>query len=211
MKPATFVLLLAVCVAAVRPQNSATPSGDITIGIMEGTPDYCLGNFGRGGGRDDITLRLPLKLFYENHRSETILLPPWIHYVTRMTVTGQNGSTVLRNVSSGVMDGKAVLAMSGPDRLFTIIAGGKYVWSTALEFALIPVLNRSAGVDLRGKTVQIVMTRDFRSLTPDVVEKLNEKWKDSGTVWAGVAESNTMTFYMPKEPLTRDCAVPAPN
>ena len=47
-----------------------------------------------------------------------------------------------------------------PDRLFTIIAGGKYVWSTALEFALIPVLNRSAGVDLRGKTVQIVMTRD---------------------------------------------------
>lgn len=200
---------MAVCVAGLRAQSSTTPSSDITIGLMEGTPEYCLGNFGRGGDPDDITLRLPLKLVYENHRSETIILPPWVHYLTRMTVTGQDGSTVLRDARTGGMDGKAVLAMSGPDHLFTMIPGGKYVWSTALEFALIPVLNRSAGVDLRGKTVQIVMTRDFRSLEPDVVGKLNEKWKDSGTVWAGVAESNTMTLYISKEPLTRDCTVVA--
>ncbi len=61
------------------------------------------------------------------------------------------------------------------------------------------------GLDLRGKTVQIVMTRDFRSLAPAVVEKLNEKWKDSGTVGTGVAESNTVTFRIPEEPLTRNC------
>ena len=51
------------------------------------------------------------------------------------------------------------------------------------------MLDLSSGLDLRGKTVQIVMTRDFRSLAPEVVEKLNEKWKDYGTVWTGVAES----------------------
>jgi hypothetical protein len=103
------------------------------------------------------------------------------------------------------MDAKGVMALSSPDSLFTIIAGGKYAWSTGREWVMISVLNRSSGLDLRGKTVHIVMTRDFRSLASDVVEKLNEKWKDSGTLWTGVAESNTVTFYMPKEPLTRHC------
>jgi hypothetical protein len=199
MKAATFVFLLAFCVAPVRAQSTAAPSGDVTIGMMEGTPEYCLGPYSSppNRGPDDITLRLPLKLSYENHRSDTIILPLWIGYLTRMTVAGQNGSTVLRNARTGGMDVKGVRAMSSPDRLFTIIPAGKYAWSTGLELVQIPVLDRSSGVDLRGKTVQIVMTRDFRSLPPDVVEKLNEKWKNSGTVWTGVAESNTMTLYMP--------------
>ena len=176
--------------------------------MNEGTPEYCVGAipqfFSSNRGPDDITLRLPLKLLYENHRSETIILPPWIHYLTRMTVDGQNGSTVLRNATRGI-DVKGVMAMSSPDRLFAIIAGGKYAWSTGLEWVLIPVRHLPSGLDLRGKTVQIVMTRDFLGLAPDVVDKLNEKWKDYGTVWTGVAESNTVTFYIPKEPLTRDC------
>jgi hypothetical protein len=49
------------------------------------------------------------------------------------------------------------------------------------------------------------MARDFRSLTPEVVEKLNEKWKDYGTVWTGVAESEPVTFRIPEQPLTRNC------
>src|SRR5256885_13922297 len=102
MKPATFVFLLAVCGAELRAQSSAAPSGDVTIGMSEGSPEYCLGPYSRflfegsKRGPDDVTLRLPLKLWYENHRSETIILPSWIHYLTRMTVAGQNGSTVLR-------------------------------------------------------------------------------------------------------------------
>ena len=208
MKAATFVVLLAVCGVVMRAQNPA-PSTDVTISISEGTPEYCAGEDPSpllpNRGPDDITLRLPLKVSYENHRSETIILPLWSHYLTRMTLDGQNVSTVLRNATSGGMDVKGVMAMSSPDRLFTIIAGGKYAWSTGLEGVVIPVLHRSSGLDLRGKTVHIVMTREFRSLTSDVVEKLNEKWKDSGTVWTGVAESNTVTFYMPKEPLTRNC------
>jgi hypothetical protein len=63
-------------------------------------------------------------------------------------------------------------------------------------------------LDLRGKTVQIVTTRDFRSIAPEVVEKLNEKWKDYGTVWARVVESDTVTFRIPEEPLTRNCMTP---
>jgi hypothetical protein len=103
------------------------------------------------------------------------------------------------------MDVKGVMALSSPDRNFTIITGGKYVWSTGVEGVSIRVLDHSSRVDLRGKTVQIVMTRDFRSLAADVVEKLNEKWKNFGTVWTGVAESNTLMFYIPPEPLTRNC------
>jgi hypothetical protein len=183
--------------------------------MSEGSSEYCLGPNppplfdGPKRGPDDITLRLPLKLSYDNHRSGTIIVPSWIHYLTRMTVAGQNGSTVLRSVGTvgnGGMDVKTVMAMSSPDtRSFSIIAGGKYAWSTGSEGVVIPVLDRSSGSDLRGKTVQIVMTRDFRSLAPEVVEKLNEKWKDYGTVWVGVAESETLTFRIPEEPLTRNC------
>jgi hypothetical protein len=218
MKAATFVFLLAVCSAVMRAQSSAAQSADVTIGMSEDMPEYCLGEIlspppfapglatfeGPNRGSDDITLRLRLTVRYENHRSETIILPAWIHYLTRMTVAGQ--STILRNVGNGGMDVKTVMAMSSPDtHRFQIIAAGKYAWSTGLEGVVIPVRDRSSGLDLRGKTLQIVMTRDFRSLAPDVTEKLNEKWKDYGTVWTGVAESATLTFQIPEEPVTRNC------
>jgi hypothetical protein len=47
------------------------------------------------------------------------------------------------------------------------------------------------------------------ALTPEVVEKLNKKWKGYGTVWEGVVESETMTFRIPEEPLTRNCMTPS--
>jgi hypothetical protein len=209
MKAAAFVFLLMVCGTVMHAQSSAAPSADVTISISEGSADYCAGEDPSpvlpNRGPDDIALRLPLKVSYENHRPETIILPLWNHYLMRMTVDGQNGSTVLRNATREGMDVKGVMGLSSPDRNFTIITGGKYVWSTGVEGVSIRVLDHSSRVDLRGKTVQIVMTRDFRSLAADVVEKLNEKWKNFGTVWTGVAESNTLMFYIPPEPLTRNC------
>jgi hypothetical protein len=211
MKVAAFVFLLTICGAVMQAQTSAAPTGDLTIEMNAGSPQYCLGPTGvpllkgRVQGPDDISIRLPLKLLYENQRLETIFLPSWIRFQMRMTVAGQNGSNILRSVGGGGMDVKTVMAMSTPDaRFFLIIAGGKYVWPPE-ESIVFPVLERSSGLDLRGKTIQLVMTRDFRSLTPDVVEKVNQKWKDSGTVWAGVVESKPMTFRIPEEPLTRNC------
>src|SRR5262245_3542288 len=140
MKAAMFVFLLAVCGVGIRAQNIAPRSADVTIGMSEGTPEYCLGEIlsppveGPKRGPDDITLRLPLKVRYENHRSETIIVPPWIHDLTRMTVAGQNGSTALKSVGRGGMDVNTIIAMSSPDtRLFWIIPGGNYGWSTASE------------------------------------------------------------------------------
>jgi hypothetical protein len=110
MRAAAFALLLTICGAVMHSQNSATPAGDITIEISAGSPQYCLGPNGvplfegRVRGPDDITIRLPLKLLYENHQSETILLPSLIRYQMRMTVAGQNGSIILRNVGGGGMD-----------------------------------------------------------------------------------------------------------
>lgn len=212
MRAATFVLLLAVCGAVMHAQNSVAPSADVTIQVTEDTPVYCLGEspqprFGgpRQQGPDDITLQLPLKVLYQNHRPETIILPAWIHYLTRMTVVGQNGSTVLREMGNGGMTINTVMALSSPNLQFTIIAGGKDAWSSGNEGVVIPVLDRSSGADLRGKTVQIVMTRDFRSLAPDGSAKLNEKWKSYGTVWTGVAESETLTIRIPANPPTRSC------
>jgi hypothetical protein len=235
MKAATFVFLLLACAAVTRAQNSAAPSGDVTIGVFQGEPEYCLGPLpgaiggtGRPRGPDDITLRLPLKLWYENHRSETIILPLESRRLLRMTVDGQNGGTILRDSRLG-LDATAVMAMSRPDAPnspFRILPASKPQTSTALDWlkcvpqnapdcfldgGLIPVLERFSGLDLRGKTIRIVTTRDHRSLPPEVVEKLNEKWKDYGTVWTGVVESETLTFRIPEEPLTRNCMAPLPK
>src|SRR6476646_4363990 len=91
MKAAAFVFLLMVCGTVMRAQSSAAPSADVTISISEGTPEYCVGSYGPSvllpnRDPDDITLRLPLKVSYENHRSETIILPLWSHYLMRMTL-----------------------------------------------------------------------------------------------------------------------------
>src|SRR5262245_52342132 len=97
MKAATFVFLLTVCGVLMGAQNSASPSGDVTIAMSEDKPEYCLGEIlsrpsfdGPKRSPDDITLRLPLTVRYENHRAETIIVPLFIQYLTRMTVAGQN-------------------------------------------------------------------------------------------------------------------------
>jgi hypothetical protein len=145
-----------------------------------------------------------------------------------MTVAGQNGSAILRDARPGV-DVKAMMALSRPDTgnsPFLILAGAKAEASTVLDWlkcypvgkaapgcfldgVAIPVLERFSGVDLRGKTIQIMTTRDHRALTPEMVDKLNEKWKDYGTVWVGVVESEMITLQIPEEPPTRNCMTPS--
>jgi hypothetical protein len=214
-------------------QTSAVSSRDVTIRMSTGSAQYCLGRNrlplfqGQTQGPDDITLMLPLKLRYENHRSETIILPFSIQHSTRMTVVGQSGSTVLRSVGGGDINVKTVMAMSRPDTRESLLdpPRKKAESSTVLDlaqclsatdpgcfpdFVSIPVLNRSSGLDLRGKAVQIVTTYDHRSLAPEVMEKLNKKWKDYGTVWAGVVESETVTVQITVEPVTRNCMTPLP-
>src|SRR5262245_1301998 len=120
MKAATVLLLLVVCCVVMHAQNSA-PSADVTIRISADTPEYCLGEIlsppddVTKRGPDDISLRLPLTVRYENRSSEAIILPFWTHNLTRMTVAGQDGSTVLRNVGYGGMNENAVMAMSRPE------------------------------------------------------------------------------------------------
>lgn len=219
MKAAAVVFLLTACSAVMHAQNSATTSGDVAIRISAGAPDYCLGPFASNRGPDDITLRLRVRLRFDNHGSQTIFIPHGYRFIWRMTVDGQNEPTILRRGGGG-SDVKSLMALSRPEAgPFWTVPGGKAPSSTAPEltvlklpgtvydeeFVTIPVLVRSSGLDLRGKTVHIATTRDFSSITPDVVEKLNEKWKDYGTVWARVVESETMTLRIPEEPLTRNC------
>ena len=140
-----------------------------------------------------------------------------------MTVAGQTGSTTLRNGGGGAhgLDVKSLTALSRPeDGPFWIVAEGAGTSPPALnlsvlkykdsvddnDFVMIPVLDQSIGWDLRGKTVEIVTTRDFRSsIAPEVVAKLNERWKAYGIIWARVVESDALTIQIPQQPLTLNC------
>ena len=236
MKTVTFVLLLAVVGCAIGAQTRA-PSGDVTIEMSDGSAQYCAGRtaptpvlqtygFFKFQSVDDMTLQLPLKLHYENHRSETIFLGPEMSIFTRVIVVGQRGSPIiLRDAHrSGGVDVNSVIARPLPDAAFdpfgfSSLAGRKPevsavpAWAQCLsakepgcisERIAIPVVDRSSRLDLRGKTIQILTTRDH-PLATEVVQRLDQLWKGDGIVWAGVVESEPLTFYIPEEPLARNC------
>ncbi len=232
MKATAFVLLVAAFGVAMNAQNVAVSTSDVTLGLRAGVAEYCLGSFSssvwalaRQQGPDDIGLRLNLKVRYENRRSEKIFLPMAYGGLTRITVAGQNEPSILSDYpirgKAALRDEKSLLALSRPNDLFWIVTAQTNRPSDVAKFSpkfppgdgevddfvAIPVMARSSGIDLRGKTIQIVISRDFRSIAPEVVEKLNKNWKDYGTVWAQVVESDTLSFRIPDEPLTRNCMV----
>jgi hypothetical protein len=146
MKAATLVFLLVLCGVVTHAQNSAAPSGDVTIALSEGAIEYCLGAFASpeylqlfklGQGPDDVSLWLPLRLRYVNNRSETIFLPRGYNRLTRMTLVGQNGSTILRDARAFVsgLDVKSLMALSSPEAgPFWTVAGGKVLRPRCLIF-----------------------------------------------------------------------------
>jgi len=65
----------------------------------------------------------------------------------------------------------------------------------------------STGLDLRGKTVEVALTRDH-TIPADAVEKLKAKVKTEQVLSANV-ESQVLSIAIPSEPSTRDCrAIP---
>jgi hypothetical protein len=225
MKGAIFIFLLGS-------QISTPPVRDIKIKMsVAGSPEYCLGSTlsyplfrGVAEGPNDIRLRLRLKLWYVNSRTETNILPPQNRLYTRMTVSGQNESTILRDARNSGVDLKTVLASSTarPAGTFTIydfsiLAGRASATTPELvqclsdkdpgcvsDQVMIPILDRTSGLDLRGKTIQITSTREH-SVAPDVVQRLNDKWKQYGTVWSGSLDAEPVTLRIPDEPPSRGC------
>ncbi len=229
VEAAAGFLLILVCGTVLLSQNNPAPVSDVTIAMSAGATDYCKGqNIHNEQQPDDITLLLRLKLLYQNHRSQTLLVPLGFNFTVRVTTAGQSEPISLRQGGGGAsgLDVKTLTAASRPTEGFMSLAAGKDASSKIpdysvlkfkdsvddTDFVRIPVVDRSSGIDLRGKSVQIVLTRDYRSALPaDLVPKLNDKWKEYGLVWAGVAESETVTFQIPRDPLMRDCRTPPPN
>jgi len=205
--------------------QTKAPSADVTLAMSPDTPEYCAGpmtpNWPSAGffttqNPDDIVLRLPVRLQYKNPRSETIIFPPRIGLFNRMIVPGRNEPIVLRDAkySSG-LDVNAVTTPPRPDAPFdsfgfSAVPGGNFGCLLAKgagctsDTILIPVVDHSLQLDLRGKTIQIVMARDH-PLQPALLQKLTELWKASGTVWSGAVESATLTFRIPDEPFVKNC------
>jgi len=224
VRSSTFLFFLAVFVAGMSAQTKA-PSADVTLAMSGVTPEYCAGpmtpnwptaGFFKTQNPDDIVLRLQVTLQYNNHRLETIILPPRIGLFNRMIVPGRNEPIVLRNAKySSNLD---VNTVTTPPQLdapfdsyaFSAVPGGNLICllgkgaGCTSDTILIPVVDHSSQLDLRGKTIQIVMTRDH-PLQPALLQKLTELWKTTGRVWSGAVESAPLTFWIPDEPFVKNC------
>jgi hypothetical protein len=180
------------------------------------TPNWPTTGFFKTQNPDDIVLRLPVTLQYKNPRSETIILPPRIGLLNGIVVPGRNEPIVVRNAKySSALDLNTVTTPPKPDApfdsyAFSAVPGGN--WSCVLvkgagctsDTILIPVVDHSSQLDLRGKTIQILMTRDH-PLQPALLQKLTELWKTTGVVWSGAVESAPLTLRIPDEPFVRNC------
>jgi hypothetical protein len=209
MKIATLVFVLA---------QIAPPSPDVTIKLQADTAKYCIGStgpsVGQARGPDDILLQLPLKVRYINHRTEQVFLSDAVQFQMDVMLPGKNDPIIGRRGGGGTRDvsspyfGMIELEKAEPNKLDLTLTMTCSVKDPGCfqAYIYIPVLDRSASLDLRGKTVEIVTTRDH-SLAPDMVQKFKEKVKDRGTVFAGVVKSEPFTFRIPDDPSARDCRV----
>lgn len=205
MKIEKCLILLATGGVMVSAQNRTAQSRDLTIKAIVHEVKYCLGPTSflpskQQPGASDITLRLSLKLLYENHRSEPIIVPLGFRSLARMMVAGQqDAETVLSRENPYDPTRVVELARPAPP-YFVVIPGGK----SELQYfgELVDVGVRSSDRQLLGKTVQISITRDH-GLLP--VEKLQARWKSYGTVWTGIQDSEPVSISIPESPATVDC------
>src|SRR5678815_5711564 len=103
MKVTSLVFALMVCVS-VRAQTRSNLISGISLEVSGGTPEYCKGPF-RGGrwpfpdlASDDLTLRLPLTLRYDNHQAQSFLLPPLIGVSIQIKVVGLTSAPIVHGV-----------------------------------------------------------------------------------------------------------------
>jgi hypothetical protein len=199
-------------------QNATTPTKDVTLKMSVSDQAYCQGPTGpaiqQAHGPDDIILSVALKVYYVNHRPEKLVLPGPFGSRLKTILAGQNTPIIERIVSGGSKDPNAAYFEmttvdgrpgNGPELLQCLSSSDL---GCSRNYIYIPVLDRVAGLDLRGKTVQVVLTRDH-VLPPDAVEKLKAKLKTADPILSATVESEPLTIHIPSEPSTRDCrAIP---
>ena len=212
MKAVTFALLLAVSGTLLLAQSSSA-SGDVTIKMRTDSAEYCKGPFAPLAldNNDDIALRIPLKVWYQNHLSETVFLSGAYNTRTEATLVGQSEPIASRQGGGGTKDVNSpsfiIMRLEKVDpsketELLQCLSAGDP--GCTRDYIYIRVLDHSKGLDLRGKTIQIVSTHDH-SLAPEMLAKFKEKMKNSGTVFSGIVESEAVTFWISDQPLMRNC------
>lgn len=208
MKSGKYLILGVVAGAIASAQNRTDPLGYVTIKPIVHEVRYCVGPTSyfvseRQPGASDIILRLSLKLLYENHRSDPIVLPLRFRSRVRMAVMGQGDAETVTS-REDPMDPKAVLVLARPEPpYFIVIPSGKSDLAYLGEFVDVPV--RAAGKQLLGTTVQFSITRNHGLLPPSVVEQLQTRWTSYGTLWTGISDSETINLSIPESPEPVDC------
>jgi hypothetical protein len=189
-------------------QNSAPAIGGLTITPIVGNAKYCMGPTSyfpqeHQPGVSDITLRLSLKVLYENHGAEPMILPLRFRSVVRMFVAGgTSGEVVTSRVDP--LDQDAIKAQAQPDPpYFLVIPGGGSELAYLGE--LVDLRVRSPSRVLLGRTLQFSITRDHGLLPSSLFEELRNKWRAYGTLWNGVRDSKMFSVSVPEAPVTVDC------
>jgi hypothetical protein len=217
MKAIGLLLLLASSAVLSGAQNSTVPAKDVNLRMRVGDQAYCKGQTGppiaQAQGPNDIILSVVMKVWYENHRPEKVVLPGPFGFRMKAQLPGQNVPIIERIGSGGTRDVNNTYFETttvdpqpgpGPDLLQCLASTDP---GCSRQYIYIPVVDRGTGLDLRGKTVEVVLTRDH-TIPADAVEKLKAKVKTEQVLSANV-ESQVLSIAIPSEPSTRDCrAIP---
>src|SRR5690349_20480455 len=135
MKSAAVVALLLVLISGtlVIAQNGPTGSPDVTMAMVPGAAQYCKGQNIRlqNQNPDDIMLLLRLKLLYQNHRDQALLLPLGFDFSARVYVPGRSEAISERKGGGGAqgLDVKSLMAASRPTEGFLALPPRKDVGS----------------------------------------------------------------------------------
>jgi hypothetical protein len=209
MKIGISIVLVVASSAVMSAQSTGKSSGGITLSAIVHEVKYCLGPTSyfsaerQSAAADDITLRLSVKLIYENHGTDPVILPLRFRSLARMVVAGRSGAEIVSSIEDP-LDLNAVVKLARPEPpYFIVIPAGKPEFGYLGELLFVPV--RSSEKQLLGTTVQFLITRDHGLLPPSMVEMLQAKWKSYGNIWAGTQDSEPLSLSIPQAPITVDC------
>ena len=108
MKAIASLLLLASSEVLSGAQNSTVPAKDVNLRMRVGDQAYCKGQtsppIAQAQGPNDIILSVAMKVWYENHRPEKVVLPGPFGFRMKAQLPGQNVPIIERIGSGGTRD-----------------------------------------------------------------------------------------------------------
>jgi len=211
-----WINLLYICVSAWGGAPAKDPN--LIVKAVLTNEKFCLGQPGyvmvpERQPAGAITLRLNVRLFYQNVSSKPIILP-YGPNVSRLIIHRRDGAQLKRSITPGLpalplLDATAMDTTYPQFLQFQIVKSGQVAAVPINQYAVLRVHDPSAGSnesEFLGQSISIQLELDHDRFPKRQVQELTNKWRHIGQLWAGKTITEPLQLDLPASPEISDCS-----